>query len=127
VKEWGDEVLALDQYLVEGFLVRPLRELAEAGGRVIDQKWGPLRVLQEVLVAKGRTAVDAKALVVPMQELHALRTDVRGHATTEKKKRAESEARTVFGNLRAHFTQMVTNCEEAFNEILQALEVEVKR
>ena len=55
VKEWGDEVLALDQYLVEGFLLKPLREIAEAGGRSIDQKWAPLRVLQEVLIANGRS------------------------------------------------------------------------
>lgn len=126
VKEWGDEVLALDQYLVEGFLLKPLQELAEAGGRAIEQTWASLRVLQEVLVAKGRTEAEAKALVVPMQKLHALRTDVRGHATS-KKKNTESEARTVFGSLRAHFTQMVTDCEKALNQVLQSLEVEVKR
>lgn len=127
VKEWGDEVLALDQYLVEGFLLKPLRELAEAGGRSVEQKWAPLRVLQEVLVAKGRPEAEAKALVVPMQKLHALRTEVRGHAMTEKKKKAESEARTDFGSLRAHFTQMVTDCEKSLNEILQILQVEIKR
>ena len=121
VKEWGDEVLALDQYLVEGFLLKPLRELAESGGRVVEQKWASLRVLQEVLVAKGRSEAESKALVMPMQKLHALRTDVRGHATTEKKKKAESDARTVFGTLRAHFTQMVTDCEKSLNEILQSL------
>jgi hypothetical protein len=126
VKEWGDEVLALDQYLVEGFLLKPLRELAEAGGRAVEQKWAPLHVLQEVLVAKGRTEAEAKALVVPMQKLHALRTDVKGHATSEKKN-AESQARTAFGSLRAHFTQMVTECEKALNQVLQSLEVEVKR
>jgi 7,8-dihydro-6-hydroxymethylpterin-pyrophosphokinase len=126
VKEWGDEVLALDQYLVEGFLLKQLRELAEAGGRPFEQKWGSLRVLQEVLVAKDRTEAEAKAIVVPMQKLHALRSEVRGHATTKKKK-AESEARTVFGSLRAHFTQMVTDCEKSLNEILQCLQVELKR
>ncbi len=127
VKEWGDEVLSLDQYLVEGFLLKPLRELAEAGGRLIDQKWAPLRVLQEVLIAKGRTEPEAKALVLPMQKLHALRTEVRGHATTEKRKKAESEARTVFGSLRGHFTQMVTDCEKSFAEILHILEIDLKR
>lgn len=121
VKEWGDEVLALDQYLVEGFVVGPLRELAEASGRVIDDKWASLRVLQEVLVAKGCSEVDAKALIVPMQKLHALRTIIKGHATTEKKKKAISEARTVYGNLRVHFTRMVADCAEALNEILQII------
>lgn len=127
VKEWGDEVLALDQYLVEGFLLKPLREIAEAGGQSIEQKWAPLRVLQEVLIAKGRSETEAKALVVPMQKLHALRTEVRGHATTEKKRNAESEARAAYGSLRAQFTQMVTDCERSLNEILQILPIGIKR
>jgi len=127
VKEWGDEVLALDQYLVEGFLLKPLRELAEAGGRSIDQKWAPLRLLQEVLISKGLTESEAKAIVLPMQKLHALRTEVRGHATTEKKRKAESEARMFFGSLRAHFTHVVTDCEKSLITILSSLEVDLKR
>lgn len=127
VKEWGDEILALDQYLVEGFLLKPLRDLAEASGRSIDQKWAPLRLLQEVLATKGHTDAEAKALVLPMQRLHALRTEVRGHATTDKKRKAESEARRLFGSLRAHFTQVVTDCDKSLIEILSSLEVELKR
>lgn len=125
-KEWGDEVLALDQYLVEGFLLKPLREIAEAGGRTVDQKWAPLRVLQEVLVVKGCSDEGAKSLVLPMQKLHALRTEVRGHATTDKKRKAESEARTNFGTLRAHFTQIVTDCERSLADILSRLNVNLK-
>lgn len=127
VKEWGDEVLAIDQYLVEGFLLKPLRELAEAGSRSVEQKWAPIRVLQEALVAKGCNETEAKALVLPMQKLHALRTVVRGHATTGKKKMAEVEARTNFGSLRAQFTQMVTDCDKSLAEILCSLEVELNR
>jgi 7,8-dihydro-6-hydroxymethylpterin-pyrophosphokinase len=125
-KEWGDEVLALDQYLVEGFLLKPLREIAEAGGRMVEQKWAPLRVLQEVLAVKGCTDDEAKSLVLPMQKLHALRTEVRGHATTDKKRKAESEARTNFGTLRAHFTQIVTDCERALAEVLSRLDINLK-
>lgn len=125
-KEWGDEVLALDQYLIEGFLLKPLREIAETGGRVIEQKWAPLRVLQEALVAKGCTEEEAKSLVFPMQKLHALRTEIRGHATVEKKKNAEFNARKNFGTLRAHFTQLVTDCEKTLTETLHRLDVKLK-
>ncbi len=118
VKEWGDEVLALDQYLVEGFLQKPLSEIAKHGGRIIEAKWGSLRLLQEALIAKGTTEEHAKTLVQPMQKLHALRTEVRGHASTEKKKKAISEARTNHGNLRAHFTHIATECERSLAEIL---------
>ena len=111
---------------MEGFLLKPLREIAATGDRVVEQKWAPLRVLQEALVAKGCTEEQAKSLVLPMQKLHALRTEVRGHATTDKKKKAEAEARTNFGTLRAHFTQVVTDCEKALAEILSNLEVDLK-
>ena len=126
VKEWGDEVLALDQYLVEGFLLKPLREICESAGRPMEQKWAPLRVLLEVLSVKGCTEDEAKALVQPMQKLHALRTEIRGHATIEKKRKAEAAARTTFGTLRTHFTQLVTDCDNALTKILRRLEINLK-
>ena len=122
VKEWGDEILALDQFLVEGFLVDPLRELARTNGRAIDKNWASLRVVQDVLVSKGRNETDAKALVVPIQTLHGLRTHIRGHAAAEKKTRAVTEARTAYGNLRAHFKQTVSHCAASLSEILKTLE-----
>jgi hypothetical protein len=127
VKEWADEILALDQYLIEGFLLKPLRKLAESSGCIVDEKWGSLRVLQEGLVARGQTDDTAKSIVSPMQRLHALRTDVRGHATIEKKKAAESSARTQFGSLRAHFQGIVADCEQALNAILKALGIQLRR
>ncbi|MBE5214760.1 hypothetical protein IG611_05345 [Pectobacterium sp. A535-S3-A17] len=125
VKEWGDEVLALDQYLVEGFLQKPLSEIAKCGGRSIEPKWASLRVLQEALITKGVTEDHAKTLVQPMQKLHALRTEVRGHASTEKKKKAISEARTDHGNLRTHFTHIVAECERSLAKILIIFDIKL--
>jgi hypothetical protein len=68
----GNEILAFDQYLEEGFLLKQLREIAEAGGRKVEQKWALLRVLQEVLTVKGCADDEAKSLVLPMQRLHGL-------------------------------------------------------
>jgi hypothetical protein len=127
VKEWADEILALDQLLVEGFLLKPLRLQAESIGHKIESVWGSLRVLQELLSGLGQTEESAKDLVSPMQRLHALRTEVRGHATAEKKKAAVSSARSQSGNLRSHFQKVVSDCEQAFNAILQALDVSLKK
>lgn len=126
VKEWGDEVLALDQYLIEGFLLKPLRKIAEAGNRTVEQKWASLRVLQEALLVKGCSEEEAKSLVLPLQKLHALRTEIRGHAATEKKKKAEFNARANFGTLREHFAQLVTDCERALSEILRRFDINLK-
>jgi hypothetical protein len=124
VKEWADEILALDQLLVEGFLAKPLRALAM--GRTVEGTWGSLRVLQEVLSASGHSDDSAKALVLPMQRLHALRSEVKGHATVEKKRAAEVKARTDHGSLRGHFRALVAECESALNSVLASLGLELK-
>lgn len=126
VKEWADEILALDQFLVEGFLPKPLRALAEEGGRSIENNWASLRVLQEVLSARGHPDDSAKAIVAPMQRLHALRTEVKGHATVEKKHAAEVKARTDSGSLREHFRSLVSECESAFNSVLASLGIRLE-
>lgn len=125
-KEWADEILALDQLLVEGFLGKPLRELAEAAGRKLERDWGPLKLIQEVLVAQGRSETDAKTVVAPMQRLHGLRTEVKGHAATDKKRKAEIDARTKHGSFRSHFTQLVEDCDKAFNQVLSAFDIVLK-
>lgn len=127
IKEWADEILAFDQFLVEGFLPKPLRRLAADGGSATDPTWGALRLLQEVLVSQGQTEAAAKSLVLPMQKLHALRTEVRGHAAVEKKRAAESDARRQCGTLRAHFQSVVADCEKSFTAILGSLGVELKQ
>lgn len=119
-KEWADEILALDQFLVEGFLGKPLRMQAEAAGRKLESNWGPLKVMQEVLVAKGRSETEAKAIVAPMQIVHGLRTEVKGHAAPDKRRRAEIEARTKYGTFRSHFTQLTSECDKALSEVLSA-------
>jgi len=126
VKEWADELLALDQYLIEGFLLEPLRELARVGKRIVDERWGSLRVLQEVLVAGGQTEHAAKSMVAPLQRLHALRTKVRGHATGNKKQEAESKARAEFGNLRRHFQYIAAECDQALLTIMKALDIQLQ-
>jgi len=126
VKEWADEILALDQLLVEGFLQTPLREIVERAGRKVDSKWGSLRLLQELFIVRGHTEEAAKEVVLPLQQLHTLRTVVRGHATVEKKKAAESKARKDYRSLRAHFQSLVSDCEKTLNSVVSALGVNLK-
>jgi hypothetical protein len=121
VKEWADEILALDQFLVEGFLIKPLRVVAEGLGRTIQSSWASLRVLQEILCGQGHSEAAAKAIVAPLQRLHGLRTEVRGHATVAKKRAAEVQARTDHGTLRGHFSALAGECERSLSTIIVAL------
>jgi hypothetical protein len=126
-KEWADEILALDQLIVEGFGGRRLKALAHAGGRSLEPDWGSIRLMQEVLAMKGLSEDESKAVVTPIQKLHGLRTDVKGHSAPNKKRQAETKARAVHGNFRAHFTQLAADCDKALDVILSRLGVVFER
>lgn len=121
-KEWADEILALDQFLVEGFLDKPLRALAATVDCKLNADWKGLKIIQEILIKKGWSESEAKAIVSPMQRLHGLRTEIKGHATTDKKRNAEIEARTKYGSFRSHFTQLVADCDTSLNKIISAFD-----
>jgi len=125
-KEWADEIMTFDQFLVEGFLVKPLRELAEGAGRKLDPSWGTLKVMQEVLVAKGLSGSEAKAIMEPMQRLHGLRTILKGHAALNKKRTAETEALEKHGSYRLHYTQLAEECDKAFDKVITAFGIDLE-
>lgn len=125
-KEWGDEIMALDQCLVEGFLDKPLRKVAEGKGCVLESTWRSLKLLYEILVASSISADDAREILAPMRRLHELRNEIRGHATHEKKAVAIREARTTHGNFRAHFFHLAEGCDQALVAVLRALDFELE-
>ena len=126
VSEWGDEVLALDQLIVEGFLQKPLQKLATAAGRAIEKDWQSLRLLQDNLQAQGRDVEEVKAITEPLVRLHRLRTILKGHGAPSERTTATKQARTEHGTLRAHFTALAGECDAAFVEILKSLGVAIK-
>lgn len=121
VREWGDEVMALDQMIVEGFLAKPLKALLQADGVTFEANWGSLRLLQEYAVSKGRQPEEALALMAPLRELHALRTTLRGHSSTTDKKKAEQDARRNFGGLGKQYRDLATRCDTAMTDLLVLL------
>jgi hypothetical protein len=119
--EWGDEILALDQLLVEGFLSKSLRHLAEAAGRTLDKQWQSIRLLQDLLEARGLTLEEARTVMEPLAILHALRSKLKGHGAPAERMAAAKRARTEHGTLRAHFTALAAGCDQAFIAILREL------
>ncbi|PZT27439.1 hypothetical protein A7Y00_21960 [Stenotrophomonas maltophilia] len=126
VSEWGDEILALDQLLVEGFLQRPLQKLAAEAGRMIDKQWQSLRLLQDYLEAQGCNAEEAKVVMEPLARLHKLRSVLKGHGAPSERTAASKQARTEHGTLRAHFTALAGECDTAFIRILTIFGVAIK-
>ncbi len=117
--------MALDQCLIEGFLDKSLRKMAEAKGRGLEPTWRSLKLLYEILVGSSISAEDARQILAPMRKLHELRNEIRGHATSEKKAVAIREARTSHGNFRTHFFHLAEGCDHTLVAVLKALETEI--
>ena len=126
VSEWGDEILALDQLLVEGFLAKPLQKLATDAGRRIDKEWKSVRLLQDYLEAQGYDPEDARAVMEPLARLHKLRSILKGHGAPSERTAASKNARKDHGTLRAHFTSLVGQCDATFISVLKAFGTAIK-
>jgi hypothetical protein len=119
--EWANELLAFDQLLVEGFLLKPLRKLLEEMGKKSESSWASLRVIAELLVASGLDVDEAKAVLAPLSKLHGLRSILKAHSSVSKKNEEERLARSTHGTLRAHYKHLAGECDKAFDTILLAL------
>lgn len=119
--EWANEIMAFDQLLVEGFLLKPLRKLLGTIGGKAAANWASLRVIAEILVASGATVDEAKAVLTPLSRLHALRSILKAHSSVEEKNKEERQARATHGTLRAHFKDLAGQCDKSFDTILLAL------
>ncbi|MBA0228174.1 hypothetical protein D7U89_22285 [Stenotrophomonas maltophilia] len=126
VSEWGDEILALDQLLVEGFLTKPLQKIAMDAGREIDKQWQSIRLLQDYLHAQGLEPEEARAALEPLARLHKLRSILKGHGAPSERAAASKSARTDHGTLRGHFSALASQCDAAFISVLKAFGTTIK-
>jgi hypothetical protein len=117
-KEWADELLALDQMIVEGFVATEVRKFAVAAIFRIDTSWGSLKLIQEIL--RARDSLTADQIIDPLKELHHLRSKVPGHHTGERTK-LEAGAVSQHGSLTAHFRDLCARCADSFDIILETL------
>jgi hypothetical protein len=117
-KEWADELLALDQMVVEGFVATELRKHAQDSGVKFDNTWQSLKLIQEILRTKDSLVADQ--IIEPLRMLHHLRSKVSGHHTAERTK-LEANALKENGSLAAHFRALCGKCEDSFGKIVAML------
>ena len=121
VSEWGNEILALDQLVVEGLQLQPLREIIKSKGSKVKESWRSLKLIEVCLVLMGRTKDQAKDTVAPLLELHSLRNIAKAHGDPKGRQSAVKSARKSHGSLRNHFTEMSRRLVVALNEIIATL------
>jgi hypothetical protein len=123
--EWADEILALDQLFVEGFKAKELKALALRLNRAIEPQWGSLKLLEECLAGSGLDGEEVATTIAPIKELHELRTIVKGHAASNKRKEREKQAIAGAGSFRAHFAQLAAGCDSALETVVAALSKQI--
>ena len=120
-EEWSSSLLALDQFIVEGFISKALRVRLEAAGRTFDKTWGSIRLLQECLIAAGLNEEEAVSVVEPLKQVHFLRSKVKGHLAESEKQAIIKKARADHGSLATHFRKLASDLQESFDRILELL------
>ncbi len=122
--EWGNEVLALDQLIVEGILPKPIKGLLTIAGIEPEPDWKSLRLLQEYATFKTGSADEATSMLEPLREMHGLRSILRGHSSSTDRKKAEQAAIRDFGSFRDHFKDLTSRCDAALDSILRLMQVD---
>ena len=121
IKEWGNEILALDHLVVEGFCVKGLRPVITANGGTYEKDWGSLKLLEVVIFHSGHTEEQAKILVAPLKELHGLRNPAKAHGDTKGREAAVARARKAHDTLRNHFKDLTRRIRDSVKQIVPAL------
>jgi HAMP domain-containing protein len=120
-EEWANAVLALDQLVVEGLVVKGLRSRLESAARTVDKQWASLRLLQDCLVLAGLDEADAIAVLEPLKRTHTLRSKVKGHLAESVRQAIIKQAQTEHGSLAAHFRSLVEEVQASFDRIVGLL------
>ncbi|MGU3662135.1 hypothetical protein [Methylobacterium fujisawaense] len=120
-EEWANAVLALDQFVVEGFVTKTLRARLEGAAKKFDKQWGSLRLLQECLVLAGVDENDAIAILEPLKRTHALRSKVKGHLAETERDLIVKQARTDHSSLAAHFRSLAEDVRASFDRMVDLL------
>lgn len=120
-KEWGDEILALDQLVCEGFKETELVKLCEAAGGSRPKETGSLNALRECLVSLGLGAAASEKAVSALRAVRRHRSKLRGHLAPEESMALSKAAISEFQTYRSHFRGMCAACDTALSQIVATL------
>ena len=118
--EWSNDLLALDQFLVEGFDEKWLRKKARDLGRVPDQQFRSLKLIEECFVGLGFEEQQAIEIVKPLRELHDLRSKLKGHIANESARAIKEKALSDHGSYRDQFLSLCARCDASVEQIIEA-------
>ena len=121
VFEWGNEILALDHLVVEGFLKKPIKGILDKNGGSYEKDWGSLRLLEAALTVFGSSEDQAKNTVAPLYKLHHLRNVAKAHGDPDGSRAAIGAARKAHGTLKNQFTDLSRHLASSLELVVATL------
>jgi len=116
--EWADEFLNLDQFVVEGFEEKWLRQKAATLGRSLNPQTRPLKLAEECMIGAGFEPDHAYKIMSPFHEVHNLRV-LKAHATGSDATEIRKQALQEFRSFRRHFEHICAQCDESLEILIQ--------
>jgi hypothetical protein len=120
-KEWENEIVALDRLIVEGLNLKYLRRIANELG-IVHENLGSIALLREVLKAKSVAEDIVDSLIVPLQELHGLRSKFSSHRKGSDTEKIAKEIRRKHKDLAAHHRDLIKKLSEAVSVLANLVE-----
>lgn len=118
VKEWADEIHTLDKLVVEGFKRSYLKKLAKSLN-CFNEKLGTIKLLKEILNAKGINEQEIDEIVLPLEEIHFLRTKLAGHSSGEEAEKIRKQLISQHRSLKEHFRILVGKTDKSIKALLE--------
>lgn len=118
VKEWSDEIHTLDKLVVEGFKQAYLEKQAESLN-CYNERFGSIKLLEEILKAKGIDAQEVDGIILPLKDTHFLRTKFAGHSSDKDADSIRKRLIAQHGNFKDHFHHLVESVDKSIKALLE--------
>lgn len=105
-----------------GFETKWLRTTAQQLGRTPDANLASLGLIEECLNGLGYAEDDARNIVAPLKTAHALRTDLKGHASGDEAVAIRKQTLAEHGSYKKHFRVLTGEIDQSIRAIEDAFE-----
>ncbi|HVB57401.1 MAG TPA: hypothetical protein VNE63_13390 [Candidatus Acidoferrales bacterium] len=120
--EWANEILHLDQFVIEGFETKWLRNEAQRLGRSPDARLQSLSLVEECLIGMGYADNDARKIFGPLKNAHHLRSKLRGHASGNEAEEIRNQILAEYGSYNKHFRALAEVVDQSIRAIGEAFD-----
>ena len=120
MKEWSDEIFALDKLVIEGLKCSYLKIIATSLN-CYDAKLGSIKLLKKILETKETSEQEVDGIISPLEEVHLLRTKFAGHRLGNEADRIRKDLIAKYENLKKHFCHLVESIDKSIKALSELI------